>query len=903
MALRLVVAASMAAVSLFLGSCGGGGGGSGPADGPPPPPAPLPPVISDGPGWQLVSVGSTATFTVNASRAEGYQWQAWRGGAWTDVPGGTAPSLTVGPVTVEDDEGEYRVVVRNAGNPGVSVTSSVGWLNVRLASTSQGPGDLVLEAGQSGTLRVVDAVVPREYDWVVSPDRGTTWFAAPGAVGPGLQLDRVAASDSGWQYLASTSHVPATLTVRETTPPAASAPPSIARQPLDQAWPARSAWSNGNRVLLSVGASGSALNYQWQVSEGNGPFVDIAGANQSWYGVPRSYAPRGAAFRVRVRNGQGTVLSRVATVRPLDWHFVNARPTPESLFGTAWVDGTAAVAVGAGAAIHRTTDRGQTWVTVYPGDWGLHSLQAVAFDANRQGLAVGDHGLVLRSPDGGLGWVSADAGDAACGYQSVAFAAPGVAVAAGNCVARTTDGGLTWQRLPVSEPLSTGEVRRVSFGRGGLGLLTGAGVLLRSMDGGATWMPIPMPAGGVGTVAFAGDDSAVAISQGDRLTRTTDGGLSWTEVYRHTGLIVALSFRDALHGVAMDQNGHLLSTADGGASWTASASGLDETQMAYFDSQDFGFRALALNALGEGLVVGGGGRVGWTLDGGRSWTEELRVSERRPLLGVAFSGETGLAVGKAGRVLRSADGGRTWNAVGSRIGLTAVTFASATICIGLRDGGGIVRSNDGGLSWTAVGEPAVTVRDVAFATPQVGVVVGDKTLLRTVDAGATWRTVGGAAGLYLRSVAFGTANVGVAVGEGGAILRSTDAGATWTVVPHVTGYPLSKVVFADATTVVVVGTGGRTLRSTDGGLTWSKFDVRWALVGVAFSDALNGLAVGSGSIDGFRGNIYRTRDGGATWGALIDGRERSFEAVAFTASGAAIVVGGNGAVLRGRLED
>jgi hypothetical protein len=95
-------------------------------------------VINNQPQDDTVNTGDTATFTVNASNATGYQWQVSTDGTnWNDVTdGGTNPAysgaatntLTVTGVPVTFDGYQYRVIV-NAGI-NCETTSEAATLNV-----------------------------------------------------------------------------------------------------------------------------------------------------------------------------------------------------------------------------------------------------------------------------------------------------------------------------------------------------------------------------------------------------------------------------------------------------------------------------------------------------------------------------------------------------------------------------------------------------------------------------------------------------------------------------------------------------------------------------------------------------------------------------------------------------
>ncbi len=133
------------AAALLLGACGGGGGDAGPAPADPVPPNPAPVVAAPRPTTQPLTtevfVNSPAEFSV-AAEGEGirYQWQK----DGLDIPGATAPSLTLPQAGLADSGRRFRVVLSNAGG---SVTSDAAALLVADKAWSK---EQKLETNDSG---------------------------------------------------------------------------------------------------------------------------------------------------------------------------------------------------------------------------------------------------------------------------------------------------------------------------------------------------------------------------------------------------------------------------------------------------------------------------------------------------------------------------------------------------------------------------------------------------------------------------------------------------------------------------------------------------------------------------------------------------------------------------------
>ena len=285
-----------------------------------------------------------------------------------------------------------------------------------------------------------------------------------------------------------------------------------------------------------------------------------------------------------------------------------------------------------------------------------------------------------------------------------------------------------------------------------------------------------------------------------------------------------------------------------------------------------------------GTVVGSGGTILRTTDGGTTWTPQ-RSGTTEHLRKVSFTDASrGTVVGHNGTILRTTDGGTTWTqqSSGTTIGLTGVSFTDANngFVVG-SFGGTILRTTDGGATWTSLSTGTVSqavwnLTDIHFTDANTGTLVGSfydalrseqfGLILRTTDGGASWtsRTVGDCTGLI--GVFFVDTDAGFALSTEDEIYHTTDGGLNWT--EQSTVYVIPKgVFFADADNGFVVGGvdpppyEGRIMRTTDGGETWNpqQSGTTNFLLGVCFTDANTGTAVG-----GF-GTIFRTTTGGTTW--------------------------------------
>ncbi|HEV7780185.1 MAG TPA: HYR domain-containing protein [Chitinophagaceae bacterium] len=75
------------------------------------------PVISSQPVNRTVCVGSNATFSVVSTNVGTYQWQAYNGTTWNNIPGANGASYTVNNVTQSMNTNPYRVIINGLCTP------------------------------------------------------------------------------------------------------------------------------------------------------------------------------------------------------------------------------------------------------------------------------------------------------------------------------------------------------------------------------------------------------------------------------------------------------------------------------------------------------------------------------------------------------------------------------------------------------------------------------------------------------------------------------------------------------------------------------------------------------------------------------------------------------------------
>lgn len=290
-------------------------------------------------------------------------------------------------------------------------------------------------------------------------------------------------------------------------------------------------------------------------------------------------------------------------------------------------------------------------------------------DADR-GWAVGDRGVIWHTQDGGRQW-QLQTSSTSSRLESVQFLDPqrGWAVGGGvhpythqsSCVVlRTQDGGTTWAPLG---RLTLPALKRVRFLDAQRGWAVGnpsalypVGVF-RTEDGGRSWTTLPSSVSGRWTTGdffdhqqgvVAGHDGQLAVVSAPRVEPSAgfDPG---------PRPLRAIRWVDRQRGWLVGDGGLVLRSGDGGRSWQAPSGALPDGVAALFDFH-------TVSAVGNHVWIAGspGTCVLYSADDGHQW-QLLRTGQTLPLRAVTFlDDQRGWSVGALGVVLGTRDGGRTW---------------------------------------------------------------------------------------------------------------------------------------------------------------------------------------------------------------------------------------------------
>lgn len=297
------------------------------------------------------------------------------------------------------------------------------------------------------------------------------------------------------------------------------------------------------------------------------------------------------------------------------------------------------------------------------------------------------------------------------------------------------------------------------------------GRILRSEDNGNSWKEIERPTNFSLTQASFVGENGWAVGHHGTVINTRDGGKTWTLQKSNTiKALLSVSFVDQNHGWACGDESTWLWTNNGGETWTAermevSQVGLsEETSLAIPDIIYYGVQFIDQQ---NGWIVGEFGNIRHTADGGKTWDSQHEalldqlvtkggnkdVMTLGAFFRVRFSDpQNGILVGAGGAIATTNDGGAKWQWVsreGDKPDVPPLHLYDAVLpgqnghVVATGTNGVVLLSDNEGADWkpaTLPGGIFTWINGIAFSPEGKGVLVGGKGLiLLTDDVGRTWR--------------------------------------------------------------------------------------------------------------------------------------------------------------------
>lgn len=311
-------------------------------------------------------------------------------------------------------------------------------------------------------------------------------------------------------------------------------------------------------------------------------------------------------------------------------------------------------------------------------DAALHAVETLG---TKVAWAVGDHGTVWQTSDGGDSWsllqvpvdvslrsvcfLSRRIGENQVGTSQIAWLAGrgtrSYTRSGYGVVLKTTDGGRTWITLgegQVLPPLNYvrffGADDGVAVGEATAEFPTG---VLTTQDGGETWQPAPgTRSAGWHAACFAELHDGIVTGPRGRVSLVAGTNVAPPRVDASSLRgIRAVSSADGLTAWAVGDGATVLASSNGGVSWESLNASFPPELSRFVDF-------FAVSAVKHKVWVTGnpGGCVWHSADSGTTWVRQT-TGNPAPIHALRFANdEIGFAAGSFGTILRTVDGGSSW---------------------------------------------------------------------------------------------------------------------------------------------------------------------------------------------------------------------------------------------------
>lgn len=256
--------------------------------------------------------------------------------------------------------------------------------------------------------------------------------------------------------------------------------------------------------------------------------------------------------------------------------------------------------------------------------------------------------------------------------------------------------------------------------------------------------------------------------------------------------------------------------------------------LAVLDTADF--HALAFSPVDPNvLFFGHHNGVMRSNDGGRTW-RPLVARQNFDAMGLAVSEKNPQQLYLAGHDLfqASVDGGQTWQAVrhnlpGTDIHGFAMNPDDANRLYAFVVGRGVFASSDGGRAWQPLaGRLPGDVMTLAVGNnPEVLYAASMRSgVMVSADGGQGWKPASSLSGMVTALAADARNGATAYAGTETGLYKTTDRGATWSKLPFPGKNSVTVAVHPDRPDIVVAialeGEKGAVYRSEDGGQTWNS---------------------------------------------------------------------------------
>lgn len=282
------------------------------------------------------------------------------------------------------------------------------------------------------------------------------------------------------------------------------------------------------------------------------------------------------------------------------WVVLNSGTTTD-LNNIHFIDQNTGSAVGLSGVILRTTNSGVNWFSQNVAADHLYGIFLV--DANT-GFVCGN-GVLYRTVSGGSSWQAQSPPGSL--YRSLYFfnANTGFACGSSGVIAKTTNSGINWVSLVSGTSLF---LNNIKFSDANTAFITGAdGLVLRTTNAGDNWETLTTGVTGLLYGIASVGNTVYAAGENGIMLKSTNNGTNWVTLTTGiTGLITSLSFLNANTGTGSAHSNWIIRTTNGGLNWISQPTGLTGQN----------FNGVSFLNIQTGFAAGSNGNILKTTTGG-----------------------------------------------------------------------------------------------------------------------------------------------------------------------------------------------------------------------------------------------------------------------------------------------
>jgi ELWxxDGT repeat protein len=495
-------------------------------------------------------------------------------------------------------------------------------------------------------------------------------------------------------------------------------------------------------------------------------------------------------------------------------------------------------------------------------------LNDIEFIDNQNLVAIGNHGIIIKSGDAGKSWRKI-LSKPYSNLDNLQFTSNTTGYAIGDKILKTEDAGESWFPLELTKITNTyNSPRNLYFINDNVGYVFGDdGKILKTTNGGKYWKSYNYGNNKLYSGYFFDEAKGFICGASKTLIRTNNGGISWERIdlsiaqLRFNTVFTNIYFVNEQLGFITSDYGHIIKTIDGGITWNL------VSKLEY----DISIDDIIFLDENNGYVLTSI-YLYETIDGGANWTRSQKDDAYESLKGFDVTSDGGekwmvghgasCCIGNnTGSVIYKQASNSPWETI-SYLGVDSQGFSE----VYFNESKGLVFSQfssgktlDGGITWQQIYPPETNIIQVEVENDIV-YLLGQDNIYKSTDFGDTWDIL--SASIYFRKLYFVNSLIIYAIAQERGVFKSVDGGLTWLETGSSMPFGIS-FYFINEDVGFVGGVEGM-YKTVNGGDDWTQVmlepeaEYQPVIFSINFFNDSIGLA---GSSTG----LLKTIDGGNTW--------------------------------------